>query len=179
MTKRKSDHSKKQVKKQQLSKLKYQIIGGSFAVVLCIGVFVFFFLSQRAEESYAVDDNAVSYEVAIKKPDGIEGNAITFPAYADTKIQKSTEDFPVVLANPDFNKAYIKFIITIDDNKIPLLTTGLVEPGKAIIGIPLPKDLKEGDHKIYIEMLGYSQVKEPTRLSGTKTSFTLTIVDYE
>lgn len=175
MTKRKSNKSKKQVKKQQLSKLKYQIVGGSFAIVLCIVVFVFFFLSQRAEESYAVDDTAVKYETSIKRPADIADNAITFPAYADVQIKKGTEIFPIVLVNPDFNKAYIQFVVSIDRKKVPLLTTGLVEPGKAITGVTLPKDISEGEHEIHLEMLGYSQGKEPTRLSGTKTSFMLTV----
>ncbi|WP_375179510.1 hypothetical protein [Enterococcus rotai] len=174
---KKNKTNKKRKTKRNITKLKYQIIGGSFGLVLCIVAILFFFISQRSEESYAIDGDAVSYEAAIKKPDGIAANAITFPAYADTTIKKNTEVFPVVLVNPEFNKAYIQFIVTIDDKKVPLLTTGLIEPGKAIIGVTLPKDLKEGDHKLHLEMLGYSKSKEPTRLSGSKTSFTLTIVE--
>lgn len=177
MKKEKSSKNKKQVKKQQITKLKYQVIGGSFALVLCIIAAVVFFLSQRAEESYAIDDSAVEYTTAIKKPANIADNAITFPAYADVKIKKGTDIFPVVLVNPEFNKAYIQFIVSIDKKKVPLLTTGLIEPGKAIIGVTLPKELSEGDHEIHLDMLGYSEGKEPTRLSGTKTSFTLTIVE--
>lgn len=174
---KKNKINKKRNKKQDITKLKYQIIGGSIGLVLCIVAILFFFMSQRAEESYTIDSNAVNYEAAIKKPAGIAENTITFPAYADAKIRKSTEIFPVVLVNPEFNKAYIRFVVTIDEKKIPLLTTGLIEPGKAVIGVALPKELKEGDHTIHLEMLGYSKSKEPTRLSGSKTSFTLTIVD--
>lgn len=169
---------KNKIKQKQLSILmKYRYFGIGFGLVLCVVAVFFFFFSQKGEETYAVDGSAVKYEASIKRPEGLADNAITFPAYTDVQIKKGTDIFPVVLVNPEFNKAYIQFIVSIDKKKVPLLTTGLVEPGKAIIGVTLPKDLSEGDHEIHLDMLGYSEGKEPTRLSGTKTSFTLTIVE--
>jgi len=172
MKKRKK--SRKQQKQTSIL-MKYRYFGIGLGLVLCVAAVLFFFFSQKGEETYAVDGSAVKYEASIKKPEGLADNVITFPAYADVQIKKGTEIFPIVLVNPDFNKAYIQFVVSIDRKKVPLLTTGLVEPGKAITGVTLPKDISEGNHEIHLEMLGYSQGKEPTRLSGTKTSFMLTV----
>lgn len=165
--------------KRQSSVDKYKIYGSIVAFLLCIGVLLFFFLSQKSEETYAIDGSAVDYKTTIEKPADLGTNMITFPAYGEMSLHQGTDQLPISLVNPEFNKALIQFIVILDDREVPLLTTGLVESGKAVLGVPLPENLKAGKHEIHLEMLGYTKSKTPTRLSGTKTSFTLMIVEKE
>ena len=82
----------------------------------------------------------------------------------------------VALANPSFNKAYIKFELAMDDEEEPFYQSGLVRPGEAITEVKLPDDVAAGQHTIHLMMKGYASDGSDTQLNGTTTDFSLIIL---
>ncbi|MBP2097242.1 hypothetical protein [Enterococcus rivorum] len=159
----------KKIKKNQRSVLLIAIV---MTLVIAI-VGGAFFLKGMKTSAIDYDEQATSYETRVKKPESIADGSISFPGFKSITIEEGGDKLYIALLNPSFNKADIQFIMTLEGREKPLLESGLVQPGKAITEVSLPKDLAVGEHKINLEMLGYTQDKEHSRLSGSKTSFTL------
>ncbi|MDR0922700.1 MAG: hypothetical protein LBM95_10010 [Lactobacillales bacterium] len=166
--------------KQFLKKYQTRILIGSIILLLLVlPLITYSLLSKKepSEEAVKEDKRAISYKSAIKKPIISEKDTITFPGYGNMSILEGTEKLAIALVNPSFNHGNIQFIVYLDDEKSPLLKTDIVIPGKAVTEVPLPKGLSVGKHKIKLEMLGFSD--NQTRLSGTTTSFELTVLKGE
>lgn len=160
-----------------LKKLNKKLLSlGVLFVLLIVVVVVFFVIKNDQSDAIEYDNKAVDYQTSIAKPEGISGNSITFPGFRDTSIEEGSDKLYLMLVNPEFNQGNIQFTVYVDDAKKPTLTTKLVKPGKAISEIPLSKKLAIGTHKIRLEMLGYADDEQQTRLSGTTTTFDLNVV---
>lgn len=149
---------------------------GILSVLLVVVVVIFFVIKNDQSNAIEYDDTAVDYQTSIAKPEGISGNSITFPGFKDTMIEEGSDKLYLMLVNPEFNQGNIQFTVFLDDEKKPILETKLVKPGKAITEIPLTKKLVSGTHTIRLEMLGYADDEQKTRLSGTTTTFELNVV---
>ncbi|MGX6961712.1 hypothetical protein [Vagococcus xieshaowenii] len=138
----------------------------------------FFFYTKQSEDSNGLkkDQNAQAYKSKIKKPEDWAKEEIAFPSYNQINVEEGAKQAYVALLNPEFNDANMQFIVTMDDQKEPLLESGLVEPGQAITTIDLPQDLAVGEHTVHLHMKGYTTDEEPTELNGTRTNFTLMVL---
>lgn len=149
---------------------------GLGGVLLIVIVSLFLLLKNDKSSAIEYDGQAIDYETKIAKPEGISGNSISFPGFRETVIEEGSKVLHLALVNPEFNQGNIRFVVYLDEEQKPTLTTKLVKPGKAIKEIPIPKTLSVGTHKIHLEMVGYADNEEQSRLSGTNTEFDLIVV---
>lgn len=162
--------------KNDQQRKKKLLIGLLIVIVSVIGCVTFFLMKEEPTAALEYEKNAVEYETKINQPEALNKNTITFPGYGNMTIEEGTEILYIALVNPSFNKGNIKFNVSLDQETAPLLKTNLVTPGKAVTEVPLPKKIAVGKHTIKIEMLGYADDEGQTRLSGTSTSFELTVL---
>lgn len=147
-------------------------------LLLLLGIFAgwFFF---KGNSRFDFDKNAQSYESPIKKPTDWTGDRIAFPAFKEVRVGENDKEVNMALSNPDFNDAYFKYSLYLDEDSEPFFETGIVKPGQAVTSVTLPEGLKAGEHKVKLETKSFAPGDPKVRLSGANSFFKLTVLKEE
>ncbi|MGL9970975.1 hypothetical protein [Enterococcus sp. DIV1420a] len=151
---------------------------GLFILVLIGGWFFFNTPKQSTTDQVELKDDpqAVNYDTKMKKPSNYDATQLVFPGYDEITVSEGAEKAYVALANPEFNKASFKFIISYGENNEVLMETGLVKPGKAVNEFPLPKALKPGHYQLKMKIEAFDLTTQQ-QLNGASTSVDLVVVE--
>ncbi|MEY8500489.1 DUF4832 domain-containing protein [Enterococcus avium] len=162
-----------------MKKKKKRIIIVFAFLLLLLGGMTGYFLLKSPHKLSVYDSNAKDYQSKIKKPEDWPKSKIAFPAYGNVKVLEGTDKLYIALQNPSFNEANLKYIIYLDE-KIEtkkICETDLIQPGKAITEVDLPKELSKGEHTIYLHTKAFAPNDPDTKLNSFETSFKLTVLE--
>ena len=150
-------------------------------LLLAIGG-AWYFNQSKSTTSMPLDSQAQKYNSKIKKPEDWPKTKIAYPVYGSTKVLEGAKYLYIALQNPKFNEANLRYTLYLDkedDKAHQLIHTGLIEPGKAVTKVPLPKELTAGDHTIYVHTKAFAPNDKQTKLNSVNTSFVLTVLKKE
>lgn len=127
------------------------------AVIVAGGVFYVTTRGQPAAATAAepftpqLDPNATepqtAEDAAAQEPVGIR-----IPGYPTITIPADTQTVSVNLMNPEGNPCYFTFELVLTDTEESLYTSAMVEPGKAITQINLPRGLPAGEYPAVLKI---------------------------
>ena len=118
--------------------------------------------------SSALDENAVDFSPVNGETIEPDPDHIAFPAYRDLKIEAGTDVLHTALWNPKKNTCYFQFTIKERKNDTVLYKSKLVEPGKAIKEVKLPKAVEAGTQEVTILVDTYDLNDQEVRLNSAK-----------
>ena len=85
----------------------------------------------RNSAGIVVSDEAVEWNKDLEDTSGGQ-QGIKIPGYDDITVNSGDTTWQITLLNPEGNECYFQYAVTIDDSDIPIYTSDLIEPGKAI-----------------------------------------------
>ena len=114
------------------------------------------------------DENAVPYT-----DDNPNGNSVyILPSYNCVDIASNNRNAIMVLFNPENNSCLFTFEIALKDDKEPVYTSELVEPGMCIKNPALSKVLEKGEHKAILTIWVYD-LKSLALIGSASGNFSL------
>lgn len=145
-------------------------------ILLCFiaGSLIFVYkVSNPAETSEGMiyDSNAVDWDDTVTDEEVSDGIAI--PGYASIYFPKGETEIQMTLPNPEENTCLFKYELYINDESEPIASTDLIEPGKAVETITLTEALSEGNYKLQIKILTYTEDFVPLNNALVKTDLTV------
>lgn len=124
--------------------------------LIVAGILGFTYMKSKEENSGGlhIEKNTVAWDKTLDKTNEQEGQSIQIPYYPDINVEK--KDAAVTLVNPKENPCYFTYTFFRQDTGEKIYQSGLLEPGKAIDGMKLDKELKTGVYQISILINTYS-----------------------
>ncbi len=119
-----------------------------FLILLLMIVGGIFFMNNRGPD---LDDTAIAY----KMPDYLvnkDPTQLLVPGYEIIEVDKDNMHTETILLNPTGNPCYFQYEIRMTDTKEVLYESKLLEPGKAIPGFELNREVDEGDYNVEVVM---------------------------
>lgn len=130
-----------------IGKSKPKILSILLILTLLIGGGIFF-MNNRGPD---LDDTAIAY----KMPDYLvnkDPSQLLVPGYEIIEVDKDNMRTETILLNPTGNPCYFQYEIRMTDTKEVLYESKLLEPGKAIPGFELNREVDEGVYNVEVVM---------------------------
>ncbi len=111
---------------------------------IAAAIFLAWYIQSRKPDHPDLDEAAMAYHV-----EGVvnqDPNQIMLPGLSTMKLEPGQTHLENVLHNPEGNPCYFRFKLVLIDTGETLYESGLVEPGKAIIGFDINRPLEAGSY---------------------------------
>ena len=117
---------------------------------LLVGLILFTLWYLNKEEVQGLDESQIAYHVEgmVNK----DPSQIMLPGISQITAQAGERHVEHVLFNPEGNPCYFKFHLVRDDTGEELYTSGLVEPGNAVMEFDLTKALEKGSYEVTVQV---------------------------
>nr|WP_294495241.1 hypothetical protein [uncultured Mediterraneibacter sp.] len=128
--------------------IKYIIFPAMFLLLLAGGAVCLYFLRDRGPK---LEETAVAYYL----PNGqvnTDPSEITMPGFETLYMNARTREVDTALPNPEGNPCYFTYQIIMADTGEELYSTDALEPGTAVRGFVMEKDLEPGSYDIEIRI---------------------------
>ena len=104
----------------------------------------------REEEVPGLDESQIAYHVEgmVNK----DPSQIMLPGISQIRAQAGERHVEHVLFNPEGNPCYFKFHLVRSDTGEELYTSGLVEPGNAVMEFDLTEPLEAGSYEVTVQV---------------------------
>lgn len=121
-------------------------------LLLCLlaGIVLGFLWYLRDEEVPGLDEAQIAYHVEgmVNK----DPSQIMLPGISQITARAGEEHVEHVLFNPEGNPCYFKFHLVRNDTGEELYTSGLVEPGNAVMEFDLTEPLDAGSYEVTVQV---------------------------
>nr|WP_294494785.1 hypothetical protein [uncultured Mediterraneibacter sp.] len=151
-----------------------RIFLASILTVLLAGIaFLSFRLFTGNDERLTIDEAAVGY-----RQEGLENTdpeKILLPVPGNMSLREGGRYVNTILPNPRGNDCFFEYTITLDDSRELIYQSGLIRPGKALIGFYLNRELKEGEYAATVRIRTSDPEDYRTELNGGEYHITITV----
>lgn len=118
------------------------------AFLIAVSIFLIGILYAQKDDVPGLDKTAVSYHIeGVKNTDS---DSILLPGLNVLNGKANDTRIRAALINPEGNSCYFKYKITLTETGENLYTSGLIEPGKAIMKFNLNRPLPSGKYPIKV-----------------------------
>ena len=129
----------------------------------------------RNSAGIVVSDEAVEWNKDLEDTSGGQ-QGIKIPGYGDITVNSGDTTWQITLLNPEGNECYFQYAVTIDDSDIPIYTSDLIEPGKAITEFEVSEPLEAGDYEIHLNISAFTMDDSLTDLNGADVKAVLHVI---
>ena len=129
----------------------------------------------RNTAGIVVSDEAVEWNKDLEDTSGGQ-QGIKIPGYGDITVNSGDTTWQITLLNPEGNECYFQYAVTIDDSDIPIYTSDLIEPGKAITEFEVSEPLEAGDYEIHLNISAFTMDDSLTDLNGADVKAVLHVI---
>lgn len=136
----------------------------SFLVVL-LGFIGGGFWYLNRDQGPKLDDQAIAYQM----PNGIKNKdpeQVLLPGYDTITLDSKTGKSKAILPNIDGNQIYAEFHIILKDDQKEIYKSGLVAPGKALVGFKTTKKLERGVYPVIVQVVAYDLKDPDSKVNG-------------
>ena len=99
-----------------------------------------------------LDPNSQDYKGKLQRPENWDANSILIPGFDDLHMNADSDTIYVAFSNPKENPCYFQYTIVLDKTEEIIYTSGLIEPGKAVVKETLNKPFPGGVYPIMLEI---------------------------
>ena len=130
---------------------------------------------ERNTAGIVVSDEAAEWNKDLEDTSGGQ-QGIKIPGYGDITVNSGDTTWQITLLNPEGNECYFQYAVTIDDSDIPIYTSDLIEPGKAITEFEVSEPLEAGDYEIHLNISAFTMDDSLTDLNGADVKAVLHVI---
>ena len=135
-----------------------------FLVFMMIALLISMFWNTQG--NVPLDPNSQDYKGKLQRPSNWDANSILIPGFDSLRMKADTDIIYVAFSNPRENPCYFQYTVVLDKTEEVIYTSGLIEPGKAVVKEKLSKPLPEGVYPITIKIRSYSLEDYEKELNG-------------
>lgn len=132
----------------------------------CIVLALFIGILWNTQGNVPLDPNSQDYKGKLQRPENWDANSILIPGFDDLHMNADSDTIYVAFSNPKENPCYFQYTIVLDKTEEIIYTSGLIEPGKAVVKETLNKPFPEGVYPITIKIRSYSLEDYEKELNG-------------
>ena len=121
-------------------------------LMLCLiaGLLLGLWWYMRDDEVPGLDESQIAYHV--EGMVNTDPDQIMLPGISSISAQAGQTHVEHVLFNPEGNPCYFKFHLVMEDTGEELYTSGLVEPGNAVMEFDLTRPLDAGEYPVTVQV---------------------------
>lgn len=121
-------------------------------LLLCLlaGIILGMLWYIRDDDVPGLDESQIAYHV--EGMVNTDPDQIMLPGISGISIQAGETHVEHVLFNPEGNPCYFKFHLVMDDTGEELYTSGLIEPGNAVMEFDLTRPLEAGEYPVTVQV---------------------------
>lgn len=121
-------------------------------LMLCLiaGLLLGLWWYMRDDEVPGLDESQIAYHV--EGMVNTDPDQIMLPGISGISVQAGQTHVEHVLFNPEGNPCYFKFHLVMEDTGEELYTSGLVEPGNAVMEFDLTRPLDAGEYPVTVQV---------------------------
>lgn len=155
-----------------LSPVRIALVSILTVLLTCIALLAFR-LFTGSDERRMTEDAAVGY-----RQDGLENTdpeKILLPVPGNMSLREGGRYVNTILPNPSGNDCFFEYTITLDNSREVIYQSGLIRPGKALIGFYLNRELEEGEYAATVRIRTSDPEDYGTELNGGEYHITITV----